>query len=497
MVVHFSNRQGDELADALDLPTNSSIDDLNALLHALLKETEDDKNANKRIPYAFYAKVPHPKDPSIMEDVEITTSLAELVLSHGISTESTLDVVYQPLSVFRVRPVTRCTDTLPGHTEAVLHVSYSPNGKHLASGGGDTTVRFWDVNTNLPKFTCRKHKDHVLCTAWSADGTTFASVDKKGVLILWNPTTGESVGPPIQAHKQFITSIAWEPLHASAHPEHGVERLVTASKDGTAKLWNVRTRKHLTTLSGHTDSIEAVVWGGEGLLYTASRDRTIKVWNAGHNPNKLGILVRTLNGHGHRVNTLALSCDYICRTGPYDPANRHQRISDDPKTLHKLAVERYKEFQQSTCPEETLVSGSDDYTLFVWHPVTSKHPIKRLTGHQNLICHIKFSPDGRFFASAAFDKKVKLWNGLTGEFIMTLTGHVGAVYQVAWSADSAYVVSASADSTAKLWNIARGQKQAVETLPGHADQVFALDWSPNGSGVATGSKDRTIKIWKH
>ena len=164
VVVQFSNRQGEELADSMDLPTNSSIDELNALLHSLMNGSTDEAG-NKRIPYTFYAKVPHPENKNVMEDIEVTTSLADLILQHHISTETTLRITYQPLAVFRVRPVTRCTDTLPGHTEAVLHVSYSPSGKHLASGGGDTTVRFWDTNTNLPKFTCRKHKDHVLCTA--------------------------------------------------------------------------------------------------------------------------------------------------------------------------------------------------------------------------------------------------------------------------------------------------------------------------------------------
>merc|ERR1712146_305287 len=106
------------------------------------------------------------------------------------------------------------------------------------------------------------------------------------------------------------------------------------------------------------------------------------------------------------------------------------------------------------------------------------------------------SPDGRYFASASFDKKVKLWNGFSGDFLTTLTGHVGAVYQVAWSSDSRYLVSASKDSTAKLWVVPSGRK-AKATLPGHADEVYALDWSPNGASVATGSKDRTIKIWKH
>ena len=107
----------------------------------------------------------------------------------------------------------------------------------------------------------------------------------------------------------------------------------------------------------------------------------------------------------------------------------------------------------------------------MWHPTSSKHPAKRLTGHQQAVNHIQFSPDGRYFASASFDKKVKLWNGYSGEFLKTLTGHVGAVYQVAWSSDGRYLVSASKDSTAKLWTIPSG-KAAKATLPGHADEVY-------------------------
>mmetsp|Transcript_5319 Transcript_5319/g.8375 ORF Transcript_5319/g.8375 Transcript_5319/m.8375 type:complete len:143 (+) Transcript_5319:1282-1710(+) len=138
--------------------------------------------------------------------------------------------------------------------------------------------------------------------------------------------------------------------------------------------------------------------------------------------------------------------------------------------------------------------------FFLWNPSKSKHATKRLTGHQQAVNHLAFSPDGgRYIASASFDKKIKIWNGKTGEFLYTLVGHVGAVYQVTWSPDSRFLVSASKDSTAKLWEISpqKKPKGAKETLPGHYDEVYALDWSPNGFAVATGSKDRTIKIWKH
>lgn len=478
--IQLQNRQGEELAETIDVPTGSSVDDLTALLHSLLQEAEKDEA--KGIPYSFYAQI---EKDGARDDVEVTTSLSDLLQTYTtIGTEEVLRLTYQPLSVFRVRPVSRCTDTLPGHTEAVLHVSYSPDGRMLASGGGDATVRFWDVFTAMPKFVCKGHKNHVLCTAWSPNAKRFVSADKSGVLIVWDPNKGESMGKNIKAHKQWITGIAWEPMHCNK----GVcERLATSSKDGTVKIHNVRTHSCLSTLSGHTDSVEAVRWGGEDLLYTASRDRTIKVWN----PDR-GILVRTLTGHGHRINTLALSSDYVLRSGPFD---YKQNKFDSAEDAYEAACKKYKAFREQQGAER-LVSGSDDFTLFIWNPKESKHPIKRLTGHQQAVNHIAFSPDGRYFASASFDKKVKIWNGFSGDFIRTLTGHVGAVYQVAWSGDSRYLVSASKDSTAKLWEIPSG-KHARETLPGHADEVYALDWSPNGGSVATGSKDRTIKIWKH
>lgn len=400
--VQFCNRQGQELSDTvLDLPLDSTTDDLTALVHQLISlnsganAKEDD---HKKVPYSFYATIGD-------SESELTTSLKDLLVQNiaKISTETVLTLTYQPLAVFRVRPVTRCTDTLPGHTEAVLHVSYAPHGQLLASGGGDTVVRFWDVHTGTTKFVCRGvHQDHVLGTAWSPDGRRFASADKRGVLVVWDPATGKVVGKPIRAHSKWITALAWEPLHlcptsASSKSSNenssnntqtvgGCERLATASKDGTIKVWNTRTGRTAlpSTLSGHTDSVESLKWSGEGLLYSASRDRTIKVWDA----TTRGILVRTLTGHGHRVNTLALSSEAVLRAGPFDYQNAASLYSGSSKNnmddMIAAAREKYQAFRQHH-GEDRLVSGSDDFTLYLWHPESSKHPVKRLTGHQQAV----------------------------------------------------------------------------------------------------------------
>merc|ERR1719400_1558022 len=226
-------------------------------------------------------------------------------------------------------------------------------------------------------------------------------------------------------------------------------------------------------------SVTCLKWGGASLLYSASQDRTIKVWRASD-----GALCRTLLGHGHWVNVLALNTDYVMRTGAFDPKDA-KVVADDsllPAEEAKANAETRYNAVMKVVGEEMLVSGSE------------KTPIARMTGHQQLVNDVKFSPDARLVASASFDKSIRVWCGKTGRFLMTLRGHVQAVYQVAWAADSRLLVSGSADSTLKLWSMET--KKLHTDLPGHGDEVYTVDWSPDGQRVVSGSKDRLLRIWR-
>lgn len=473
VTVQFVAESGQTVFQPFEVPRNISPEKLQLVLKALFTD-EADKNR----PYLFFVN-----ETEIKENLSLTT---QYML---IDYEKTLHITYQPQAVFRVRGVTRCTSSLSGHGEPVLSSLFSPDGQLLASGSGDKTVRFWDLTTETPLFECKGHTNWVLAISWSPDCQNLASGDKSGNIICWDPETGKQKVKTMTGHKEWITSLAWEPLHLA---KDGLcRKLVSASKDGDIRIWDALLGQCVKSLTSHTASVTSVRWGGSGFIYSASQDRTIKVWRTTD-----GALCRTLQGHGHWVNVLSLNTDYVCRTGAFDPKDAKlvpDSVMENGTKLRELALKRYNSVMD-VVGEELLVSGSDDFTMFMWKPAKEKKFISRMTGHQQLVNDVKFSPDMRLVASASFDKSIRIWCGKTGKFIATLRGHVQSVYQLAWAADSRLLVSGSADSTLKLWSM--DTKKLHTDLPGHGDEVFTVDWSPDGQRVVSGAKDKLLRLWR-
>ncbi|XP_078483724.1 notchless protein homolog 1 [Ciona intestinalis] len=468
VLVQMCNEDKVATGPPLDVPLTVTAQQLQLLCNSILENEEE-------TPYAFY-----------INETEILSDLQSIIEKENISTEGTIQIIYLPQAVFKVRAVTRCTSSIEGHAEAVLSVKFSPNGGYLASGSGDTTVRFWDLSTETPHYTCKSHRHWVLCIEWSPDGRTLASGCKNGQVCLWDPKSGKQIGKTLLGHRQWITHLCWAPLHLDGT----CRKLASSSKDTTIRIWDTLTGQCSIILSSHLQSVTCIRWSGEDLIYSASQDRTIKVWR----PND-GVLCRTLQGHGHWVNVLALSTDYVMRTGAFEPSTATvvaKENSNSAAQLQKEALKRYNLVKGNT--GELMVSGSDDFTLFLWNPSTEKKPIARMTGHQALVNDVRFSPDARLIASASFDKSIKLWNAKSGKFIVSLRGHVNSVYQLAWSADSRLLVSGSGDSTLKVWDTHKNK--LLLDLPGHADEVYAVDWSTDGQRVVSGGKDRVLKIWR-
>ena len=212
-----------------------------------------------------------------MEETEIVSTVQEDILDAlKKSSEDTLTIIYQPQSLFKVKAMTRCSSTLAGHTEAILSVSFSPDGSQLATGSGDTTIRVWDMHTETPRHTLKGHANWVQIVSWSPDGKLIASGSMDKTVRLWDPKKGTQIGDALKAHSDSITSIAWEPRLANKE----CNRFASASRDGTVRVWDATLRRVLFVLTQHTAPVMCLRWGGEGMIYTGSRDKTIKVWDA-------------------------------------------------------------------------------------------------------------------------------------------------------------------------------------------------------------------------
>lgn len=563
-VIQFASAVDDTpTGPVLDVPLSSTPAQLTALLNELLGAAEDP------LPYAFFlpakaaagaapaaaaaAGVNPPLAVAPPAPVPVLAALSAAVAGAELSVERVLRVTYRPQAVFRVRSVTRCTASLPGHAEAVLAVAFSPDGKMLASGSGDTTLRLWGVAAGLPLATCTGHRGWVLALAWAGDGRSVATGSTDGCVRVWNvgglklsSKGAPPAGRELAGHKKAVTAVAFQPYHlvgagggdGGASLPAAVTKLVSGGTDGGVRIWHTGTGRCERSLPPHAAAVTAVRWSGEagagggGLIYSASRDRTVRVYDAA-----AGTLVRVLGGHGHWVNCMALNTDAVLRAGafpsraadgegegrprpptppPPPPATAAEGAAAPAAAAAAAGVlspaaarERY-ERAVARLGGERLVTGSDDFTLTLWTPASAKKSVARMAGHQQLVNDVAFSPDGAYVVSGSFDKSVRLWDGTGGGFVGVWRGHVGAVYQVGWSPDSRLVLSASKDSTAKVWAVrpgaggeAKGRGRngqvgpLVAELPGHADEVYAAAWCGDGGWVATGGKDRVLKVWQH
>ncbi len=139
-----------------------------------------------------------------------------------------------------------------------------------------------------------------------------------------------------------------------------------------------------------------------------------------------------------------------------------------------------------------LASGSSDNNIKLWNMVEGKL-ITTLVGHQDHVFSAKFSSDGKTLASGGDDNTIKLWNIAEGKLMTTLIGHSDRVKNVSFSKDNQLLASGSADGTIKLWNMTTGK--LITTLMGHQDAVNSVSFSPDSKILASGSLDKTVKLW--
>ena len=293
------------------------------------------------------------------------------------------------------------TDTLTGHTKTVEGRVFKDNGT-LISGGGDNTLRAWDVTTGTQRWK-KDVGDEVFAVVLPSHDPNFIAYGGSG-----NPDIrmrysddGDWRGE-VEGHTGPVISLAFKP---------NSYLLASGSWDKTIRIWDVRDKsnlRHVRTLRGHTDWLMSVAWSPDGrTLASGSHDGTVRLWN----PNN-GINFAVLRGHTDRVHSVAWSPD--------------GRI---------------------------LASGSDDRTVRLWDPDTHG-TLRVLRGHTNWVQSLAFLPNGQTLASGSADNTIRLWNPNTGAHKATLTGYSYGFNGLAFSPNGQILAGGGPrDRNISLWRL--------------------------------------------
>lgn len=279
---------------------------------------------------------------------------------------------------------------------AVSSVVFSPDGKMLATGSRETTVKILEIPTGKVINTFPADDSIIWSVAFNSDATQLVAGTYYWRVMIWNvPTVAEE---PFQIfeHRAPIWSVVMSPDD---------EIVASSSGDKRVKVWNLKTGSLIFSFPDHSDTIYSIDISSDGKkLVSGSADQTIKIEDL-----DTGDLINTLNGH----------------TG----AIRSVKITPDGKKI---------------------VSGSYDTTVKIWDLKTGKL-IKTLSGHTAEVISVDISRDGRYIASGGKDNNIKVWDLEKGELLNTLTGHTDEVYTVAFSPDGNSIASGGKDRTIKLW----------------------------------------------
>jgi len=323
------------------------------------------------------------------------------------------------------------------------------------------------------------HEGLVRSASFSPDGKRIVTASYDRTARIWDTATGQQIAL-LRGHDGALSSASFSP---------DGKLIVTASYDTTARIWDAVTGQQIALLRGHHGALSSASFSPDGkLIVTASFDETARIWGVA-----TGQQTAVLRGHDDTVFSAGFSPD--SKRIVTASADRTARIWD-ATTGRQVALLRGHDDSVDSAnfsrDGKRIITASDDRTARIWDAATGRQ-MALLRGHDGDVLSASFSPDGKDIVTASLDQTARIWDAATGEWLVVLGGHEGALYSANFSRDGKHIVTASDDRTARIWDTMSGQQLVF--LHGHQGGVDSATFRPDGQRIVTASGDKTARIW--
>ncbi len=346
--------------------------------------------------------------------------------------------------------------------KGVKEILFDTEGTTLASVHRRGGITLWDVGMQSPRKTLMTGSSLNHIMRFSPDGRIFANGGYEEVL-LWDAVTGESKNI-LKAHKKFVQCLAFSP---------DGQTLASGGEDQTIHLWDVVTGKRKQTITMPKGTVTDISFSPDGNTFASVSDnKTIHLWDT------------TTWKHKKQVVNQGVITEQV------EDKERIESVFFSPDG-------------------STFAAVSTDTTIRLWDTTTGTlrqtfiEENAEQAGNEREIENVLFSPDGQSISSVSDYGKIRLWDVATGKR-KRLSEDAGYVTKAAFNHNGRTLATGTYNGTIRLWDVATGKHK--KTIPNFGAQhlgtsrldppdINNISLSPNGSKFVAGNPAETIYFW--